>query len=74
MNHDYSSANEAYRKISNIKRTLVGNRIADHWDVVGAVPTGASFSTEHLASVDWAMTTARRDEIHLSFGIWCALY
>ena len=24
--------------------------------------------------MDWAKTTARRDEKHLSFGIWCPLY
>ena len=25
-------------------------------------------------SMDWAKTTARRDEKHFSFGIWCDLY
>ena len=39
-----------YRKVSNIRRTLVGNKIVDHSDVVGASPVGAaptasSFST-----------------------------
>ena len=39
-----------YRKTSNISRTLVGNKIVDHSDVVGASPVGAaptssSFST-----------------------------
>ena len=29
-----------YRQNSNIGRTLVGNKIVDHSDVVGAVPTG----------------------------------
>ena len=24
--------------------------------------------------MDWAQTTSRRDENHLSFGIWCVLY
>ena len=53
-----------YRKTSNIRRTLVGNAIVYHSDVVGASPVGAapttaSFSTEHLASMDWANTTAR---------------
>ena len=70
---------DAYRQVSNIKRTLVGNQIVDHSDVVGASPVGAapttsSFSTEHLASKDWAKTTSRGDENHLSFGIWCVLY
>ena len=39
-----------YRKTSNIKHTVVGNKIVDHSDVVGASPVGAaptasSFST-----------------------------
>ena len=68
-----------YRKTSNISRTLVGNKIVDNSDVVGASPVGAapttsSFSTQHLASMDWAKTTARGYKIHLSFGIWCDLY
>ena len=41
---------EAYRQVSNIRRTLVGNKIVDHSDVVGAshvgaAPTTSSFST-----------------------------
>ena len=68
-----------YRQTSNINHTLVGNIIVDHSDVVGASPVGAapttsSFSTSHLSSMDWAKTTTRRDEKHLSFGIWCDLY
>ena len=55
-----------YRKTSNISRILVGNKIIDDSDVVGASPVGAapttsSFSTYHLASMDWAKTIARRD-------------
>ena len=39
-----------YRKTSNISRTLVGNKIVDNSDVVGAspvraAPTTSSFST-----------------------------
>ena len=39
-----------YRKTSNIRRTLGGNKIVDHSDVVGAshvsaAPTTSSFST-----------------------------
>ena len=68
-----------YRQTSNISRTLTGNRIVDHSDVVeagpgGAAPTTSSFSIEHLASMNSAKTTARRDEKHLNFSIWCALY
>ena len=68
-----------YRKTSNISRTLVGNKIFDNSDVVGAAPVGAapttsSLSTKHLASMNWMKTTARGYKIHLSFGIWCDLY
>ena len=34
-----------YRKTSNIKCTLVGNKIVDHSDVVGASPVGAAPTT-----------------------------
>ena len=68
-----------YCQVSNIRRTLVGNEIVDHSDVVGASPVGAapttsSFLTEHMASMDWQKATARRDDNHLSFAIWCVLY
>ena len=68
-----------YRQVSNIRCTLLGNKIVDHSDVVGASPVGAapttsSFWTEHLASLDSATVTARRDEKHLSLGIWSILY
>ena len=65
---------------SDIRGTLVGNKIVDHSDVVGASPAGAApttssfFSTYYLASMDWIKTTARRDETNLTFGLWCALY
>ena len=69
----------AYRKVPNIICTLVGNEIVDHSDVIGASPDGvapttSSFSTWHIASMNWAKTTARRDEKHLCFGIGCGLY
>ena len=68
-----------YHQTSNIRCTLVCNKIVDHSDVLGASPLGAapttsSFLTTHLASMDWAETTARPDEKHLSVGIWCTLY
>ena len=68
-----------YRKSSNISRTLLGDKIVDNSDVVGAssvgaAPTTSSFSTIHLTSMDWAKTTARRDEKHLSFELLCDLY
>ena len=34
-----------YRKTSNISRTLVGNKIVDNSDVVGAPPVGAAPNT-----------------------------
>ena len=47
-----------YRQTSNIRRTLIGNKIVDHSDVVGAAPVVAapstsSFSTKYLVSLDW---------------------
>ena len=61
------------RQTSNISSTLVGNKIVDHSDVVGATPDGAvpitsSSSTRHLASMGWPKTTARRDEKNLVLG------
>ena len=46
---------------SNISHTLLGNKIVYHSDVVGATPVGtapttSSFSTQHLASMDWEKT------------------
>ena len=66
-----------YWQTSNISCTLIGNEIFDHSDEVGASPVGAapttsSFSAWRLASMDWPKTTARQDEKHLSYGIWCA--
>ena len=55
-----------YRQNSDLSRTLVGNKLVDQTDVVGASPVGAapstsSFSISHLTSMDWAKTTTRRD-------------
>ena len=54
-----------YPQVSNIRRTLVGNWIVDHSDVVGASPVGhaptTTSLTQHLASMDLAKTTARRE-------------
>ena len=38
------------RKISNIRRTLVGNKIVDHSDVVGASPVGAAPTTSSFST------------------------
>ena len=76
--HWYSYISYIYQ-ISNIRRTLAGNKIVDHSNVVGAspgssAPTTSSFTTQHLVSIDCAKTTARRDKKHLSLEIWCVLY
>ena len=34
-----------YCQTSNIRHTLVGNKIVDHSDVVGALPVGAAPTT-----------------------------
>ena len=39
-----------YRQVSNISRTLVGNKIVDHSNVVGATPIGAAPTTSSLST------------------------
>ena len=39
-----------YRKTSKISHTLVGNKIVDHWDVVGASPVGAAPTTSSFST------------------------
>ena len=39
-----------YREPSNIRRTLVGNKIVDHSDVVGASPVGAAPTTSSFSA------------------------
>ena len=39
-----------YRKVYNIRRTLVGNEIVDHSDVVGASPVGAAPTTSSFST------------------------
>ena len=39
-----------YRQVSNIRRTLVGNIIVDHSDVVGASPVGAAPTTSSFST------------------------
>ena len=39
-----------YRQISNIRRTLAGNKIVDHSDVVGASPVGAAPTTSSFST------------------------
>ena len=68
-----------YCQFSNIRRILVGNLIVDHSNVVGASPVDAAPTSSSCLDLtaglmDWAKTTARWNENHLSFGIWCDLY
>ena len=39
-----------YRQVSNIRRTLLGNKIVDHSDVVGASPVGAAPTTSSFST------------------------
>ena len=39
-----------YRQVSNISRTLVGNKIFDYSDVVGASPIGAAPTTSSFST------------------------
>ena len=41
---------EKYRQVSNISYTLVGNKIVDHSDVVGASPVGAAPTTSSFST------------------------
>ena len=51
-----------------ISRTLVGNKIVDHSDVVGA--DNYIFIIDlNLASMDWTETTARWDEKYFSYDV-----
>ena len=77
--YGYLSAGSNYCQTPHIIRTLIYNKIVDHSDVVGAMLAGTAsttspFATQHLASMDWAKTTARRDENQFNFGIWCNSY
>ena len=40
---------KTYRKTSNIRHTLIGNKIVDHSDVVGASPVGAAPTTSSFS-------------------------
>ena len=67
-----------YHQTSNIRHILVGDKLVDHSDVVGASPVGAapttsSFPTLLLASMDWEKTPARWDENHLNCVILCLI-
>ena len=57
----------AYRQSCNIRGSLVGNKIVDHSDVVGASPIGAAPTTSsvsiwNMSSVDWTNWRQLQDE------------
>ena len=41
---------KTYRQTSYIRRALVGNKIVDHSDVVGASPVGAAPTTSSFST------------------------
>ena len=59
-----------YRQISNTSRTVVGNKIVDHADVVAAAPVQPYLHSRPNTwlSTDWAKSTARRDDKHVGLG------
>ena len=48
--HEIEHLNRNYRKTSNISCTVVGNKIIDHSDVVGALPVGAAPTTTSFST------------------------
>ena len=49
-NHVYDCLDAVYGKVSNIRRTFVGNKIVDQSDVVGASPVGAAPTTSSFST------------------------
>ena len=41
---------QMYHQVSNIRRTLVGNKFVDHSDVVGTLPVGAAPTTSSFST------------------------
>ena len=48
--HPESGVKIAYRKVSNIRRTRISNKIVDHSDEVGASPVGAAPTPSSLST------------------------
>ena len=48
--YDSFIGNNLYCKTSNTRRNLVGNKIVDHSDVVGALPVGAAPTTSSFST------------------------
>ena len=47
---DFFGDTSYYRQTSNMRRTLVGNKVVDHSNVVGALPVGAAPSTSSFST------------------------
>ena len=62
----------SYRKISDISHTLVGYKIVDHSDVVGASPVGAAPTTSSFST--WLQYIEQRQLQAETRNIWCGLY
>ena len=66
-----------YHQTSNISCTLVGNKIVDHSDVVGAVPVSAAPTTSSFPTWTPVFNILRRDKCKTrqeTFKFWCLLY
>ena len=50
LTDDITAGSNDYRQISDLSRTLVGNGIVDHSDVVGASPVGAAPTTSSFST------------------------
>ena len=50
MNLWFSIFKSKYRETSDIRYTLVGNKIVDHSDPVGAAPVGAAPTTSSFST------------------------
>ena len=63
----YQVLNFHYRKTSNIRRTLVGNKIVDHSGVVGASPVGAAPTTSSFSTSGFRLGKDSRKTVRQSF-------
>ena len=46
----FTNKNKIYRQTSNISHTIVGYKIVDHSDVVGAAPVGTAPTTSSFST------------------------
>ena len=67
-----------YRQTSNIKRTLVGNKVVHHSDVVGASPKGLPYDADIHRCLAWRVSFTSLYHIRISmknntarYFYWC---